>query len=44
MVITAQNFYETLEKLVCQNLKLWKLTYFSLEENFLSLIFFARRI
>ena len=39
MEITAQNFYETLEKLVCHNLKPWKLTYFSLGENFLSLIF-----
>lgn len=40
MEITTQNFYETLEKLACQNLKPWKLTYFSLGENFLSLWFF----
>lgn len=40
MEITAQNFYEALEKLVCQNLKPWKLTYFSLGENIMSLWFF----
>lgn len=40
MEITAQIFYETLEKLACQNLKPWKLTYFSFRENFLSLCIF----